>query len=57
LDAIGASRFTMAAFERLGIEQPVVVGHLMGTMVAMAIPDHPTNVRSLAGIFLSRLSR
>ncbi|MBG6072015.1 MULTISPECIES: alpha/beta fold hydrolase [unclassified Polaromonas] len=38
----------MAAFERLGIEQPVVVGHSMGTMVAMAMAlDHPDNVRSL----------
>ncbi len=38
----------VAAFERLSIERPVVVGHSMGTMVAMAMAlDHPENVHSL----------
>jgi len=37
-----------AALERLGIERPVVVGHSMGTMVALAIAlSYPENVRSL----------
>ena len=37
-----------AALERLGIERPVVVGHSMGTMVAMAMAlNFPQNVRSL----------
>lgn len=37
-----------AALERLGIERPVVVGHSMGTLVAMAMAlNHPQNVRSL----------
>ena len=37
-----------AALERLGIERPVVVGHSMGAMVAMAMAlNHPENVRSL----------
>jgi len=37
-----------AALERLGVDRPVVVGHSMGTMVAMAMAlDHPENVHSL----------
>lgn len=37
-----------AALERLGVERPVLVGHSMGTLVAMAMAlDHPENVRSL----------
>ncbi|CDS49511.1 alpha/beta hydrolase fold [Polaromonas sp. CG9_12] len=37
-----------AALERLGIERPVVVGHSMGTMVAVAMAlRHAQNVRSL----------
>ncbi|WP_293634160.1 alpha/beta hydrolase [Polaromonas sp.] len=38
----------IAALERLGIERPVVVGHSMGTMVAVAMAlDHPESVRRL----------
>lgn len=37
-----------AALERLGVERPAVVGHSMGSMVAMAMAlNHPENVRSL----------
>jgi len=37
-----------AALARLGVEQPVVVGHSMGSMVAMALAlNHPADVRSL----------
>ncbi|MDB5843365.1 MAG: Alpha/beta hydrolase superfamily-like protein [Polaromonas sp.] len=37
-----------AALERLGVERPVVVGHSMGTMVAVAMAlAYPDNVRSL----------
>ena len=37
-----------AALERLGIERPVVVGHSIGAMVAVAMAlNHPQNVRSL----------
>lgn len=37
------------AFDRLGIERPVVVGHSWGAMVAMALAlDHPEAVRGLA---------
>ena len=36
------------ALERLSVEQPVVVGHSMGTMVAMALAlNYPKDVRSL----------
>jgi len=36
------------ALERLSVEQPVVVGHSMGTMVAMAMAlNYPKDVRSL----------
>jgi pimeloyl-ACP methyl ester carboxylesterase len=36
------------AFDRLGIEQPVVVGHSWGTLVALALAlDHPQRVRGL----------
>ena len=36
------------ALERLSVEQPVVVGHSMGTMVAMAMAlNYPQDVRSL----------
>jgi pimeloyl-ACP methyl ester carboxylesterase len=34
------------AFERLGINQPVVVGHSWGTLVALGL-DHPQGVRGL----------
>ena len=38
----------IAALQRLGIERPVVVGHSMGAMVALAMAlDHPENVHSL----------
>lgn len=37
-----------AALERLGVERPVVVGHSMGAMVALAMAlNHPAHVRSL----------
>ena len=37
-----------AALERLGVERPVVVGHSMGTMVAVAMAlSYPENVHSL----------
>jgi len=36
------------ALKRLGVEQPIIVGHSMGTLVALAMAlDHPTDVRSL----------
>jgi pimeloyl-ACP methyl ester carboxylesterase len=36
------------AFERMGIEQPVVVAHSWGTLVALALGlDHPQRVRGL----------
>jgi pimeloyl-ACP methyl ester carboxylesterase len=36
------------ALERMGIEQPVVVGHSWGTLVALALGlDHPQRVRGL----------
>jgi len=38
----------VAAFGRLGIERPVVVGHSWGTLVALALGlDHPERVRGL----------
>jgi len=38
----------VAAFDRLGIERPVVVGHSWGTLVALALGlDHPERVRGL----------
>ena len=38
----------VAAFDRLGIERPVVVGHSWGTLVALALGlDHPEQVRGL----------
>jgi pimeloyl-ACP methyl ester carboxylesterase len=37
-----------AALAQLGVEQPVVVGHSMGAMVALALAlDHPEDVRHL----------
>jgi pimeloyl-ACP methyl ester carboxylesterase len=37
-----------SAFERLGIEHPVVVGHSWGTLVALALGlEHPDRVRGL----------
>ncbi|HVE88601.1 MAG TPA: alpha/beta hydrolase, partial [Burkholderiaceae bacterium] len=37
-----------AALEKLGVERPVVVGHSMGTMVALAMGlDYPADVRKL----------
>lgn len=37
-----------AALQRLGVQQPVLVGHSMGTLVALAMAlDHPADVRSL----------
>jgi pimeloyl-ACP methyl ester carboxylesterase len=40
-----------AALERLGVEKAVVIGHSMGTLVAMAMAlDHPEVVRSLVMI-------
>ncbi|VTU39524.1 2-hydroxymuconate semialdehyde hydrolase [Variovorax sp. PBL-H6] len=37
-----------AALKRLGVERPIVVGHSMGTLVALAMAlDHPEYVRSL----------
>jgi pimeloyl-ACP methyl ester carboxylesterase len=42
------ARLLHAALARLGVERPVVVGHSMGTMVAVAMGlDYPTDVRSL----------
>ena len=36
------------AFERLGIERPIVVGHSLGTMVALALAlNHPHQVSGL----------
>ena len=38
----------LSAFEQLGIDQPVVVGHSWGTLVALALGlDHPQRVRGL----------
>ena len=37
-----------AALKTLGVERPIVVGHSMGTLVALAMAlDHPADVRSL----------
>jgi pimeloyl-ACP methyl ester carboxylesterase len=48
-----------AALARLGVAQPVVVGHSMGSMVAMALAlNHPADVRSvvvLGGYYYSSL--
>lgn len=42
------ARLLSAAFERLGIEHPVVVAHSWGTLVALALGlDHPDRVRGL----------
>ena len=42
------ARMLHAALAQLGAEQPVVVGHSMGTLVALAMAlDHPEHVRSL----------
>ena len=42
------ARLFRAAFERLGIEQPVVVAHSWGTLVALALGlEHPERVRGL----------
>ena len=38
-----------AAFRRLGVERPLLVGHSMGTLVALALAlDRPDDVRGLA---------
>lgn len=37
-----------AALKKIGVERPIVVGHSMGTLIALAMAlDHPTDVRSL----------
>lgn len=47
-DPVAQAQLLYQALQRLGVEQPVIVGHSWGTMVAVALGlEHPEYVRSL----------
>lgn len=47
-DPVAQAKLLYKALQRLGIEQPVIVGHSWGAMVAIALAlEHPEYVRSL----------